>query len=226
MEADRRHPADRRAALELAQHYYDVKDYENSYKWLARLGPAEASQVEARFIRGVDEFFLGKNAASEKTFAELSRDTPLAEVWNNLGFLQSHRSRWMEAMASFDRAYQADSSDPDYSFNLGVCLWNQKRYPVAVRYLREALQSAPEDLEIHRLLRESLAAAGDVEGRKKEDQWLEVREESAGNGNGAILPQPRLKKQFNRRAYRAWLRMGQSGKVAQSRGADAAGPKP
>jgi tetratricopeptide (TPR) repeat protein len=129
-------------------------------------------------------------------------------------------------MASFDRAYQADSSDPDYSFNLGVCLWNLKRYPVAVRYLREALQSAPEDLEIHRLLRESLAAAGDVEGRKKEDQWLEAREESAGNGNGAILPQPRLKKQFNRRAYRAWLRTGQPGKMAQSRGADAAGPKP
>ena len=223
-EANRRDPSDHRAAFELARFYYENKDYETSARWLRAMAAGDADRVEVRFIKGVNEFFLGREAAAEKTFTELSRDVPIAEVWNNLGFLQSHLGRWVEATASFDRAYQADPSDPDFSFNLGVCMWNVKKYTVAIRYLREAMQSAPEDPEIHRLLRESLAATGDAEGKKKEDQWLEARDENLTNGTAAaILPNPRLKKQFNRRAYRQLMQAGHAAKEARVLAAPAAG---
>jgi tetratricopeptide (TPR) repeat protein len=218
-EAQRRDPADPRAAFELARHFYELKDYEDSAKWLAKLPPAQAGSVEARFLRGVSEFFLGREAASEKTFAQLAAEAPLAEIWNNLGLLQSHLGRWMEATASFDRAYQANSADPDFGFNLGVCMWNLKRSDVAARYLREAVQAAPDDPEIHRVLREALGVMGDADGKKKEDLWLEKRGDSAANGGAAILPNPRLKKQFDWRAYRAWQQMGHAGKPAPARSA-------
>jgi tetratricopeptide (TPR) repeat protein len=222
-EANRRDPSDYRAAFELARFYYENKDYESSAKWLRVMAGADGDRFEVRFIKGVNEFFLGREAAAEKTFAELSRDVPIAEVWNNLGFLQSHLGRWVEATASFDRGYQADPSDPDFSFNLGVCMWNLKRYTVAIRYLQEALQFAPEDPEIHRLLRESLAATGDADRKKKEDQWLEARDENLTNGTAtAILPNPRLKKQFNRRAYRQLMLAGHAAKEARVLAAPAA----
>jgi tetratricopeptide (TPR) repeat protein len=208
-EANRRDPSDHRAAIELGRFYYEKKDYEASAKWLSKLAGPEAEQFEVRFILGVDEFFLGRESAALKTLANLAHDAPIAEVWNNLGFLQSHLGHWVDATASFDRAYQADSNDPDYSFNLGVCMWNLKRYDVAVHYLRESLQVAPDDPEIHRLLREALAATGDTEGKTKEEKWLEAKGESLNNGNSAaILPNPRLKKTYNLRAYRAWLQAG------------------
>ncbi len=202
-EADRRDPSDRRAALELGRLYYEKKDYEAAAQWLRKLEAGGPNSFEARFMMGVTEFFLGRDAAAEQIFLGLSRQAPLDEVLNNLGFMQARRGKWQEATVSFDRAYQGDPSDPEYSFNLGVCMWNGKKHAVAIRYLREAMQSAPDDPEIHRLLGEALAVTGDAEGKKREEQWLEDRGENSTNGaSGAILPNARLKKHFDRRAYR------------------------
>src|SRR5258706_11598658 len=117
--------------------------------------------------------------------------------------MEARRGGWTEAIVSFDRAYQGDTADPDFSFNLGVCMWNEKKFPVAVRYFREALQIAPEDPEIHRLLRDVLGKTGDAAGKEKEDQWLAGRGDDSENGNGSgIAPSPRLKKFFDRREFR------------------------
>ncbi len=216
-EASRRDPSDHRAAIELGRFYYQNKDYENSAKWLGKLAGDDADQLDVRFMRGVDEFFLGKEPAAQKTFSDLSRDAPIAEVWNNLGFLQSHAGRWVDAIASFDRAYQAEPSDPDFSFNLSVCMWNLKRYDIALRYLREGLLTAPDDPEVHRLLREVFGATGDNEGKRKEEQWLGARHEGVTSGGApTLLPNPRLKKSFNWRAYRAWLQMGHPAREANA----------
>jgi tetratricopeptide (TPR) repeat protein len=224
-EADRRDPSDHRAAFELGRFYYEKKDYENSAKWLGKLAPSDANSFEARFMKGVNEFFLGHDAAAEKAFTELSQKVPLAEVWNNLGFLQARHGRWIEAIMNFDRAYQADPSDPDFSFNLGVCMWNEGKHAVAVRYFREAVQTAPDDTEIHRLLGEALAKTGDLEGKKKEDEWLEGKgEELEKDGNSGILPSPRLKKRFDRRSYRARIRGANPAQEVTQRSTPAAAP--
>jgi hypothetical protein len=104
-------------------------------------------------------------------------------------------------------------------------MWNEGKHAVAVRYFREALQGAPEDTEIHRLLGEALAKTGDLVGKKKEDEWLVGKgEELEKDGNGGILPSPRLKKRFDRRAYRARLRGANLGQEATQRSTPAAAP--
>lgn len=223
-EAFRRDPSDQRAAFELGRCYYEQKDYENSAIWLGKLSPSAAGSFEARFMKGVSDFFLGRDAVAAKVFLDLSRQFPLAEVWNNLGFMQARQGHWKEATANFDRAYQADASDPVFSFNLGVCMWNEGKYAVAARYFREAEQSAPDDAEIHRLLGDTLLRTGDLEGKKNEDAWLRSREEQPEKAPSGILPAPRLKKFFDRRTYRLHVRNPIPAQEVTERSPQAAAP--
>jgi Flp pilus assembly protein TadD len=189
--------------LELGRFYYEQKDYESSARWLRKLETRDANYLEALFLLGVDEFFLGHELAAEKAFLELSRQDPLNEVWNNLGFMQARRGRLQEAIASLRRAYKGDPTDPVFSFNLGACLWYAKNYAEAVRYLREASRLATDDPEIHRLLGEALGATGDAAGKRQELEWAAAQDDNSANGlNAVILPNLRLKKNYDGRAYR------------------------
>lgn len=202
-EADRLNPTDRRAALELGRHYFDEKDYANSARWLRKLDARDPSYDEALFLLGVDEFFMGREPAAEKAFAELAERIPLNEARNNLGFLRARRGRTAEALMDFERAHQGDPADPDYNFNLAACLWSLDRYEEASRYLEEAVKLAPEDEEIHSLLAMVLGKLGRREGRQEELHWLEENEDrQAEQAEGDFSPNLRLKKSYDARGFR------------------------
>lgn len=200
--ADRLNPTDHRAALELGRHYFRQKDYEDSARWLRKLTPADPHYREALFLLGVDEFFLGNEPAAEKAFAELARQMPLNEVWNNLGLIRARLGRYQEALADFEKAYRGDPTDADFCFNLGACLWHLKRYQEAAQYLAEALRLSSEDPEAHTLLAQILEKLGDTAGRAREFQWLAEHEENADSVARDLLPNLRLKKGYNGRAFR------------------------
>jgi len=202
-EADRLNPADHRAALELGRYYFEQKDYENSALWLRKLDARDASYLESLFYLGVDEFFLGREAAAERAFAALSRQIPLNEVWNNLGFMQARRGRYEEAAASFEHAYQGDPTDMVFCFNFAACLSLLKRYKDAARYLEEAVRLAADDPEAHTLLAMALGSLGNAEEEEREFRWLAEHEgNSAGEAGPDLLPHLRLKKNYDGRAYR------------------------
>jgi tetratricopeptide (TPR) repeat protein len=202
-EADRLDPADHRAALELGRHYFEQKDYENSARWLRKLDQNDPNYLESLFLFGVDEFFLGHDAAAERAFVQLSQQIPLNEVWNNLGFMQARRGQHAEAVTSFERAYQGDPTDPVFCFNLGACLWYLKRYQEAAQHLEEAVRLAGDDPETHTLLAVVLGNLGNAEGKQREFRWLAEHE---GNSLSEVvpdlLPHLRLKKNYDGRAYR------------------------
>jgi tetratricopeptide (TPR) repeat protein len=202
-EADRLDPADRRAALELGRHYFERKDYENSAHWLRKLDPNDPNYLESLFLLGVDEFFLGHDAAAERALVQISQQIPLNEVWNNLGFMQARRGRYEEAVTSFERAYKGDPTDPIFCFNLGACLWYLKRYKEAAQHLGEAVRLAGDDPEAHTLLAVVLGNLGNAEGKQREFRWLAEHEGNSLSEIGPdLLPHLRLKKNFDGRAYR------------------------
>jgi Tfp pilus assembly protein PilF/TolB-like protein len=202
-EADRLDPADHRAALELGQHYFEQKDYENSARWLRKLEQNDPNYLESVFLLGVDEFFLGHDAVAERAFRQLSQQIPLNEVWNNLGFMQARRGQYAEAVTSFERAYQGDLTDPVSCFNLGACLWYLKRYQEAAQYLGEAVRLAGDDPEAHTLLAVVLGNLGNAEGKQREFRWLAEHEGNSPSEIGPdLLPHLRLKKNYDGRAYR------------------------
>jgi tetratricopeptide (TPR) repeat protein len=201
--ADRLNPADQRAAFELGRFYFEQKDYADSAKWLQKLTSTDTSSLEAAFLLAVDQYFLGQPAAAEKAFTALSKEIPLNEVWNNLGVLKARRGRYAAALPDFQRAYQGDPTDRDFCFNLGACLWYLKTYKEAAQYLEEALRENDDDPDAHTLLAAVLGELGDTAGQRRELQWLSEHEgASLAELPGDFLPQARLKKNYDGRAFR------------------------
>lgn len=203
-EADRRNPLDHQAAFQLGLFYFDQKDYAKSIFWLLKLDERDSNYLESLFHIGVSEYFLGREAVAEQAFTALERQIPLNEVSNNLGVMEAHRNDFTDALAQFNRAYQADSTDPDFSYNLGVCLWYLKRYNEAAKYLKEALSLDDDDIGAHSLLALISGKLGDPQRQKVERQWIADHEgiPISKMTDDDILPQTRIKKNYDGQAFR------------------------
>lgn len=204
-EADRRDPHDHGAALELGQFYFDQKDYEKAAGWLRKLEATDPNYLESVFLLGVSEYFLGHDSAAETDFAKISTQIPLNEVYNNLGVMQFRHERYAEALASFDRASNGDPTDTIFQFNRALSLWSLKQYEVAVQVLDDFLRMESDDAEAHAALAAVLGKLGDSAGRRQEVAWMAEHEglssmqaEDLVNG---FSPQPRLKKNYDGRAF-------------------------
>ncbi len=202
-EAERLDPSDHQAAFALGRFYFEQKDYGNSARWLGRIEESDSNYNESMFLRAVDEFFLGHEQLAEKEFETLANVLPLDEVSNNLGVLESRRGRYAQALENFERAYRSDPSDADFCFNRGVALWYEKRYPEAAESLQAAVHANPDDSESHTLLAVVFGKLGDAAAERSEVDWLAEHEVGAAAGQpGDVLPQPRLKKNYDGRAFR------------------------
>jgi tetratricopeptide (TPR) repeat protein len=203
LESDRLDPADHRAAFALGQLYFGQKDYANSAKWLKKLGDDDPHYLESLFFFGVDEFFLGHYPSSKKAFERIGREIPLDEVANNAGVLEARAGRYAEALDDFERAFKGDPTDADFCFNRGVALWNLGRYNAAAESLEEAIRLNDDDSEAHTLLAVVLGKLSDAEGERTQLEWLGRHEVGLEAGlSRDVLPQPRLKKNFDGRAFR------------------------
>jgi tetratricopeptide (TPR) repeat protein len=202
-ESDRLDPADHRAAFALGQLYFGQKDYANSAKWLRKLDGDDPHYLESLFLFGVDEFFLGHYPSSEKAFERISKEIPLAEVANNEGVLEARGGRYAKALDDFERAYKGDPTDAVYCFNRGVTLWNLRRYSASAQSLKGAIELNDDDSEAHTLLAVVLGKLGDAAAERIQLEWLARHEAGSEAGlSRDVLPQPRLKKNFDGRAFR------------------------
>ena len=203
LEADRLNPADHGAAYALGRLFFEQKDYANSSKWLKRLDAGDAHYFESLFLFGVDEFFLGHYQSSEKAFERIAREIPLNEVLNNAGVLKSRRAGYAEALDDFERAQNGDPTDADFRFNRGVALWNLHRYKAAQQALEETIGLDGDDGEARTLLAVVLGKLGDSAGERSQVEWLSRHEMGSNAGlSRDVLAQPRLKKNFDGRAFR------------------------
>jgi len=202
-EAARLDPSDHQAAFALGRYYFTQKNYADSAKWLARISGADPNFNESLFLRAVDEFFLGHEQIAEQQFQTLEHFLPLDEVSNNLGVLEARRGQYDEALQNFERAYQNDPSDADFCFNRGVALWYEKHYAESAESLQAAVRANPEDSEAHTLLAVVFGKLGNGEAKQGELDWLADQEVgAAADQPGDVLPLPRLKKQYDGRAFR------------------------
>jgi Tfp pilus assembly protein PilF/TolB-like protein len=203
-EADRRNPRDHHAAFQLGRFYFDGKDYARADIWLRKLNDRDPNYLESLFLLGVSEYFLGRDGASEKVFAALAQRIPLTEVSNNLGVMEARRHDFNDALVEFERAYQADPSDPDFSFNMGVCLWFLKQYDKADKSLKEALGLDDDDLGAHTLLALVSAKLGDHDRERLEQKWVadHAGVPTSKVSDDDILPQTRIKKHYDGHAFR------------------------
>jgi len=139
------------ALLELGKTYYAGRDYKDAAAWLARIPKTDPLAREANFYLGLAFFYTGDFDRAESAFNFVASRLPLTEVYNNLGVAQARRGK-KTAHEYFAKAADADPTDPDYRFNLGVALSRAGDAAGAQRELRQALRLRPSDAEAKTLL--------------------------------------------------------------------------
>ncbi len=159
------------ALLELGKTYFAGRDYKEAAAWLARVPKADPLAGEANFYLGLALFYAGDFERSESAFSFVASRLPLTEVYNNLGVANARRGM-KNAVEYFRRAADADPTDPDYRFNLGVALLRAGDTAGAQRELREALRLRPADTEAKTLLATLTPAAAPAPPRASPEPRL------------------------------------------------------
>jgi tetratricopeptide (TPR) repeat protein len=170
--------------FQLGMIYWERKDYKVAIGWLERVSRADPHYLESQYFLGLCKHYSGDFAGAEQAFQIVAAAMPLNEVFNNLGAVQGRRNNAAAAIASFQKALEGDSADPDYHFNLGYTLWRTGKYSEAVESLRAAVARNPNDAEATSLLGRAL------------------KQEAPRPGDAKIDGRERVKTNYDEAAYR------------------------
>lgn len=162
-------------AFQLAKIYWEKKDYKGASPWFDRVTRSDPRYFEAQFYLGLCRFYTGDYAGAEQSFALVSAQVPLNEVWNNLGAAQARQNKLDQAAASFGKAVDGDDGDADYRFNLGFTLWRAGKFDAAVQSLRAATERNPSDQEATILLGRALKRDGPRPGDPRSENRERVK---------------------------------------------------
>ncbi len=179
-EAIRLNPAYTLAILQLGRTYFAAREYESAAAWLNRVPHSDPAAREANFYAGLAYYTLGQYERAENAFSYVASQFPLTEVYNNLGVVDARRGR-RTALDYFQKAVDADPTDEDYRFNLGVALYRTGDLSGAVRQLREAVNLRSTDGEARAMLDLASGRAAD---------------------NGHRVPLERIKRNYDETSYR------------------------
>ncbi|MEI9973801.1 MAG: tetratricopeptide repeat protein [Ignavibacteriota bacterium] len=161
------------------------KDYKIAAGWLERVSKPDPHYLEAQFFLGLCRYNMANFSGAEECFQTVAASVPLNEVYDDLGAAQSRLNQPDTALASFQKALEGDTGDPDYHFNVAYCLWRAKRFDGAVESFRAVLERNPYDAEATSLLGRALKR----EGPRLGDPKSEARERLKTNYEEAAFRQ-------------------------------------
>jgi len=184
-EATRISPSYTQAWLELGKSYYAEHSYELATAALSQVPPSAPVARESNFYLGLAAYAQGDLVRAQNAFSFVAARLPLAEVYNNLGVVASHREP-RKAAEYFERAIEDDPSDADYRYNLGVNLVQTGDHAGAVRALRTALDLRPNDAEARAYLETIAPSSGKV----------------VATGEVSKAPSERIKRNYEEDAFR------------------------
>jgi tetratricopeptide (TPR) repeat protein len=160
--------------FQLGKVYWEKKDFKMAGSWLERVARADQHYLEAQFFLGLSRYHNGDFAAAARAFEVVAAAVPLNEVYNDLGAAQARVNDFTAAIASFRKALEGDSSDPDYHYNLGWALWRSGQAAAAVESFRAAAARNPSDSEATVMLGRALGS-GPRAADPKTDERLRLK---------------------------------------------------
>jgi tetratricopeptide (TPR) repeat protein/TolB-like protein len=168
------------AWMALGREEYTSQEYEKAAVAFSKVDWNGAEGLEAGFYRGMSLLFTGEYAEAEKSFANVARVLPLAEVVNNQAVAMSRQSH--DGTALFVQAAADDPTDADYHFNLAVSLSRQGNRVRAQDELTQCLKLSPSDSEAQ--------------------AFLDALKQPNANAATGLAPLERIARTFNAAAFR------------------------
>jgi tetratricopeptide (TPR) repeat protein len=159
----------------LGKSFWEKKDYRSASGWLARVTRSDPHYLESQFFLGLCRYRDGDFAGAEQAFQVVAASVPLNEVFNDLGAAQARLNQTSDAVASFQKAIEGDSSDPDYLFNAGFADWRAGQFGPAADHFRAVLDRNPDDTEATTMLGRSLKSEGPRPGEPHVDDRLRLK---------------------------------------------------
>ena len=162
-----------RARLTLWRVYEDQGDYDLALRAARGVTSDSRSIPRARFLSGLSLLELKGYDEAFATFEKLADERPTAAVWNNIGVVQLRRGATPQTGLPayyFNKAAEADATDPDYFFNLGYAYWMARDTQAAIFWLREAVRRNAADGDAHFILGAALASAGNAAEANREKE--------------------------------------------------------
>ncbi|PYV21161.1 MAG: hypothetical protein DMG24_20440, partial [Acidobacteria bacterium] len=104
---------------------------------------ATEGSAESHFLRASKLAEQGKLNEAEREYRTGLRITPSPDADNNLGVIYFKRRKLAQAVEAFERAHRLEPQNAEFSFNLGLALFQQGNGAAAIPHL-EAGASAPD----------------------------------------------------------------------------------
>jgi len=158
--------------LALWHVFDDQAEHDRALAAVRPVPPTSQLARRARFLAGLSEASLSRYEEAFATFKALADDRPSAPVLNNLGVIQLRRGGSTQLGVPtyyFNKAAEADPTDPDYFFNLGYAYWLDHDVQTAVYWLREAVRRDPTDGSAHFVLGVALGATNPAEASREKE---------------------------------------------------------
>jgi tetratricopeptide (TPR) repeat protein len=166
-------PSFDRARIALWEVFDDQAEHEKALAAVTAVRDGSPLARRARFRVALSQLNLKRYDDSFATLKALADARPTAAVYNNIGVVQMRRGGTPTTglpVYYFNKAAEADATEPDYFFNLGYAYWFDHDTQAAIYWLREALRRDPTDGEAHYLLGAALAAAGKTSESAREKE--------------------------------------------------------
>jgi Flp pilus assembly protein TadD/TolB-like protein len=144
------------AQLALGKELYADREYDQAAAVLAKVPKKDRLALEANFFLGLSHFNSAKYSEAEAAFAFVASRLPLSEVVNDQAVAQARQGK--DGTAIFQRASNADPSDPDYHYNLAVSHYRHGDFAGAQAEVEKTLKLRPSDTEATEL--KTLISAG------------------------------------------------------------------
>jgi tetratricopeptide (TPR) repeat protein len=166
-------PSFDRARLALWDVYEDQAEHARALEAVTPVTADSPWSRRARFLAGLSQINLKRYDDAFATFTGLAGARATGPVLNNLGVVQLRRGVSSPSGGPtfyFNKAAQADATQPDYFFNLGYAYWLARDTQAAIYWLRETVRRDPADGDAHYVLGTALAAAGNAAEASREKE--------------------------------------------------------
>ncbi len=153
------------ALFQLGRAYHLERDFKSSNQWLSRVSEQSQHRLQARFLMGLNYFYLADYSRAIAAFQGLPQTY---DVLLNLGAAQLQKGDTAGAVSTWRRAAEMDPLVSEPPFNAGYASFLKGDWDGAVKNFTESLRLRGRDSEALYLL----GRAYDKQGRTEESQRM------------------------------------------------------